>query len=51
MADYQCMKCGTIITGQSGTPYPKSLGSCPETTTGNHIWQRLSRFFKVLIPY
>ncbi len=46
MASYQCIKCGEIIKGQSGTPNPQSLGRCPETNSGNHIWQIVSRFLK-----
>lgn len=40
--DYQCMKCGVVSRGWSaGKPYPQSEGRCPETSSGNHIWQQI----------
>ena len=39
--DYQCMKCGAVSRNWSGKPYPQSEGRCPETSSGNHIWQQI----------
>lgn len=51
MATYQCTKCGSMLSGQSGTPFPKSTGDCPSTPTGNHIWQLVGRFIRTFINY
>jgi len=51
MANYQCIKCGDMNYGQSGTPGPKSGGSCPSTPSGNHIWQVVSRFISFIKHY
>ena len=39
--DWQCMKCGAQVRLSGGTPSPSLGGSCPETSTGHHVWQRM----------
>ena len=41
--DYQCMKCGAVSRCWSvgSKPNPQSEGRCPETSSGNHIWQQI----------
>lgn len=40
-ADWQCVKCGTIVYSRSSTPTGLAGGRCPETASGNHIWQQI----------
>ena len=51
MASYQCIKCGYTCTGQSGTPSPGFEGPCSDTSSGNHVWQLVSRFSKILLNF
>ena len=51
MASYQCQKCGYTVTGQSGTPSPGFEGPCPDTSSGNHIWNLVSRTIKRIIDW
>jgi len=37
--NYQCVKCGKVATNYSSAPPPGAFGRCPDTSSGNHIWQ------------
>lgn len=39
-AEWQCVKCGIRIS-RALTPGGMAGGRCPETASGNHIWQQI----------
>lgn len=39
-ANWQCIKCGYRASGYSSMPSPTCGGRCPDTSSGNHIWQQ-----------
>nr|WP_316619932.1 hypothetical protein [uncultured Ruminococcus sp.] len=38
---WMCSKCGKQIDMGNNTPNPQSGGRCPDTSSGNHIWQKM----------
>lgn len=38
-AKWMCIKCGKQVSGYSSTPGPQVGGKCPDTASGNHVWQ------------
>ena len=39
-ASYVCIKCGKRLNNYSSTPPARAGGTCPDTSSGNHIWQQ-----------
>lgn len=37
--NWMCIKCG-LRTSQDSMPHPQYSGKCPDTSSGNHIWQQ-----------
>lgn len=38
---WMCVKCGKQYSGGPSTPSPQPRGDkCPETASGNHVWQK-----------
>ena len=40
MARWQCRYCGATISS-TGRPGNKTTGKCPDTSSGNHIWDEM----------
>lgn len=40
MVHWQCIKCGATSIGSS-RPSPTFSGKCPDTASGNHVWQEV----------
>ena len=39
---WMCMKCGKQYkTGGTVPPSPQQYGKCPDTASGNHVWQQV----------
>lgn len=36
--NFMCIKCGKQVRWNQ-TPDPRMGGSCPDTNSGNHVWQ------------
>lgn len=39
-ANWMCVKCGVRANGYSNMPSPTATGKCPDTASGNHVWQQ-----------
>lgn len=38
-AKWMCVKCGKQVSGSS-MPHPQYGNKCPDTSSGNHVWQQ-----------
>lgn len=39
-ANWVCIKCGKQVHGRSSMPSAQNGGKCPDTASGNHVWQQ-----------
>ena len=39
-ANWVCIKCGRQAPGYSSMPSAQAYGRCPDTASGNHVWQQ-----------
>ncbi len=37
---WMCVKCGKQFNYNSTAPSPQAGGKCPDTASGNHVWQK-----------
>lgn len=38
--NWMCIKCGKQYGSSSSMPGPQYTGKCPDTASGNHVWQQ-----------